>query len=117
MKSTVALRALGVLVAYAAAAEAGAAKPAAAAPAGQKEELKPIEQKAEKAAGPTRAKFTPEQITEIRKLRAEKDEEGKPVWSHAKLAAKFGTGAGTISQIVRNRTYKDENYKPVNDGK
>ena len=75
------------------------------------------------AARPTavaRQTFSTEQIAEIRKLRAEKVEDGEragsPVWSHAKLAEKFGTKAGTISQIVRNRTYKDSNYTPVNDG-
>jgi hypothetical protein len=63
-------------------------------------------------------RFSDAQITEIRSLRAQKNEAGTgPEWSHAKLAAKFGTTAGVISQIVRNRTYKDANYKPVNDGK
>ena len=64
----------------------------------------------------SRKKFTPEQIAEIRSLRAEQDENGKPVYSHAKLAEQFGTKAGVISHIVRNLSYKDENYTPVNDG-
>jgi hypothetical protein len=66
-----------------------------------------------------RRSFNAEQITEIRALRAEKivegEKAGSPVWSHAKLAAKFGTTAGVISQIVRNRTYKDPEYVMVND--
>lgn len=63
-------------------------------------------------------RFTDDQIKEIRDLRAQVDPETKkPTWSHAKLAAKFNTGAGTISQIVRNRTYTDEKYVAVNDGK
>lgn len=69
----------------------------------------------------TRASFTQEQIAEIRSMRAERhpaghDKEGQPVYSHAKLAAHFGTTAGSISQIVRNRTYKNPEYTPVNDG-
>lgn len=68
-----------------------------------------------------RAVFTPEQIAEIRALRAEVHPEGtekagKPVWSHLALAKRFGTTAGGISQIVRNRTYKNPDYVPVNDG-
>lgn len=68
----------------------------------------------------TRNVFSQDQIDEIRSLRAEvhpegHDKAGKPVWSHAKLADKFGTNAGTISMIVRNRTYKDPDYKPTND--
>lgn len=60
-------------------------------------------------------RFTPDQVAEIRKLRAEVDEEGKPVWTHMKLALKYETSAGRISQIVRNITYTDPEYKPVND--
>lgn len=72
--------------------------------------------------GSARKSFTPEQIKEIRDLRAEKhpdgsEKAGQPVWSHKKLGDKFGTSAGVISQIVRNRTYKDPEYTPVNDGK
>lgn len=62
-------------------------------------------------------KFSDEQISEIRRLRALKSDEGAVLWSHKKLADKFGTTAGLISQIVRNRSYKDPNYTPVNDGK
>ena len=60
-------------------------------------------------------RMSDETITEIRKLRAEKDGEGNAVHTHNALAKKFGVGAGTISQIVRNRTYIDPKYKPVND--
>ena len=63
-----------------------------------------------------RAMFTPEQIKEIRALRAEKREDGKPLHSHAALAKQFGTTAGAISHIVRNRTYVDKTYTPTNDG-
>lgn len=67
-------------------------------------------------------RFTADQITQIRNLRAERhpdDSElkGKPLYTHAKLAEMFGTTAGVISQIVRNRSHKDPNYTPVNDGK
>lgn len=76
---------------------------------------------AEKTAGSGGAKFTDAQIKEMRNMRAERHpkghaKEGKPVYSHAKLAEKFGTNAGTVSHIVRNRTYKDPAYKPTNDG-
>lgn len=69
----------------------------------------------------SRAIFTPEQIKEIRELRAQVHPEGhekagKPVWSHLALSKQFDTTAGGISQIVRNRTYKDPEYVPVNDG-
>ena len=60
-------------------------------------------------------KFSDAIITEIRALRNERDAEGKTVWTHAALAENFGTQAGTISQIVRNRVYKDENYVARND--
>lgn len=63
-----------------------------------------------------RAMFTPEQIKEIRDLRAERREDGKPLHSHAALAKQFGTTAGAISHIVRNRTYVDGTYTPTNDG-
>ena len=69
------------------------------------------------ASKPGSKRFTPEQIKEIRDLRAEKREDGRPLHSHAALAKRFGTNAGAISHIVRNRTYKSENYVPVNDGK
>jgi hypothetical protein len=77
---------------------------------------------AKKERGPAPGRYTPEQVREIRQLRSLRHEEGTekagtPIWSHAKLAEKFDTNAGTISQIVRNRTYKDENYVPNNDGK
>lgn len=72
---------------------------------------------AEAPKADARKKFSDDQIKEIRKLRAEKNDAGGPVHSHAKLADRFGTTAGVISQIVRNRTYKDPNYTPVNDGK
>ena len=70
----------------------------------------------------TRGVFTPEQIAEIRNLRAKKhpeghDKAGSAVHSHKALGLRFGTTAGVISQIVRNRTYKNANYTPVNDGK
>jgi uncharacterized protein YerC len=60
-------------------------------------------------------RFTPEQITSIRADRAELTEDGKPVNTHKALGEKYGTSAGVISQIVRNRTYADPDYKPVND--
>ena len=63
-----------------------------------------------------RAMFTPEQIKEIRDLRAERREDGKPLHTHAALAKQFGTTAGAISHIVRNRTYVDKTYTPTNDG-
>lgn len=64
-----------------------------------------------------RERFTPEIINEIRTKRAETDQEtGRAVYSHKALAEMFNTTPGTISQIVRNRVYKDANYKPVNDG-
>lgn len=75
------------------------------------------------AAEPAKSgRFTPDQITEIRSLRALKhpdgtEKSGKPVHTHAGLAAMFNTTAGVISQIVRNRSHKDPNYTPVNDGK
>lgn len=62
-----------------------------------------------------RRKFSDEQIAEIRQLRAENDEHGRPKYSHAALAKQFDTRAGVISQIVRNMTYKDPNYVPTND--
>ena len=65
---------------------------------------------------PGRKVFTSETIAEIRALRAEKREDGKPVHSHAALAKRFDTTPGAISHIVRNRTYKNPNYVPVNDG-
>lgn len=74
------------------------------------------------AAAKARQTFSPEQIASIRAKRAEVHPEGhekagKPVYSHAKLADEFGTNAGTISMIVRNRTYKNPEYTPVNDTK
>ena len=77
---------------------------------------------APKPVSPNARRFTDEQITEMRALRAERhpeghDKAGQPVWSHAKLAAKFDTKAGVVSHIVRNLTYKDPNYTPTNDGK
>ena len=65
---------------------------------------------------PGRKVFTDETIAEIRALRAEKREDGKPMHSHAALAKRFDTTPGAISHIVRNRTYKDPNYVPTNDG-
>lgn len=75
---------------------------------------------AEVNRGP-RQSFTDEQIKKIRSLRAEvhpagDPKAGQPVYSHKKLADEFNTTAGVISQIVRNRTYKDPDYKPTNDG-
>lgn len=65
-----------------------------------------------------RGKFPPETIAAIRADRAMRDAEtGKIIYSHAALAKKYNTVPGTISQIVRNRAYKDPNYTPVNDGK
>jgi len=76
--------------------------------------------KAEKVAS-TRSKFTDEQIAEIRSLRALTHPEGspkagKPLHTHPALAVQFGTSAGVISQIVRNRVYKNPEYVPTNDG-
>ena len=65
---------------------------------------------------PGRKVFNSETIAEIRALRAEKREDGKPLHSHAALAKRFDTTPGAISHIVRNRTYKDPNYVPTNDG-
>lgn len=79
-----------------------------------KEAVKPKAKSKEKSV-PT-SRMSDETIAEIRKLRAMKDEAGKPIHTHGALGQKFGVGAGTISQIVRNRTYHDPNYKPVNDG-
>lgn len=67
------------------------------------------------------ARFTPDQIKEMRDLRAMRYPEGhehagKICWSHAALAKKFNTTPGVVSHIVRNRTYKDPDYVPVNDG-
>lgn len=71
---------------------------------------------ASEAKLPGRKVFTDDTIAEIRALRAEKREDGKPVHSHAALAKRFDTTPGTISHIVRNRNYKNPNYVPVNDG-
>lgn len=68
--------------------------------------------------GKGKGKFPPETIAAIRADRAKRDPDtGKIVYSHLALAKKYNTVAGTISQIVRNRAYKDPNYVPVNDGK
>jgi len=130
------------LIAYAAATETGAGATEATANISTGDEREDLtdEQKAalaEQEAAPADAgttapaapkapsnarRFTDAQITEMRALRAEKHPEGhekagQPVWSHAKLAAKFDTKAGVVSHIVRNLTYKDPNYTPTNDGK
>lgn len=68
------------------------------------------------AAGRGNRRFTDDQITQIRELRAMKNEAGKAVHSHAALGKMFGVAPGVISQIVRNRTYIDKDYTPVNDG-
>lgn len=61
-------------------------------------------------------RFSDETIKEIRELRAQVDSEtGKPVYTHSALAEKFHTTAGRISHIVRNLTYTDPDYVPVND--
>lgn len=73
------------------------------------------EEAAAKPEPKSRGVFSKEQIAQIRELRAEKKEDGKPVHSHAALAAQFGTTAGVISHIVRNLSYRDEAYTPVND--
>ena len=65
----------------------------------------------------SRKTFSKETIAQIRADRAQRTDDGRAVHSHAALAEKYGTTAGTISQIVRNRTYKDPDYSPVNDGK
>ena len=65
---------------------------------------------------PGRKVFANETIAEIRALRAERREDGKPLHSHAALAKRFETTPGAISHIVRNRTYKNPNYVPTNDG-
>lgn len=79
--------------------------------------IKPSVQNGDVMAG----RFTMEQIKEIRALRAMRYPEGhekanQVCWSHKQLAEKFGTTPGVISHIVRNRTYKDPDYTPVNDG-
>jgi hypothetical protein len=66
-------------------------------------------------AGTGRRGFTPEEVREMRTLRAERHPDGRPVHSHNALAKRFNTAAGTVSQIVRNRSYRDENYTPVNE--
>ncbi len=71
---------------------------------------------ASEAKLPGRKVFTDETVAEIRALRAEKREDGKPMHSHAALAKRFDTTPGAISHIVRNRTYKNPNYVPTNDG-
>ncbi len=98
------------------------AKPAEPKPA-DAAEPKPADAKPADAAEPKKAnrRFSDDDIKKIRALRAEVQGEGdpkpgSPKWSHAKLAEKYGTTAGVISQIVRNRTYSDPNYKPTNDG-
>lgn len=63
-----------------------------------------------------RKQFDGEQIKQIRADRAVSNDAGKPANSHAALAKKYGTTAGVISQIVRNRSYKDETYVPTHDG-
>lgn len=73
------------------------------------------EEAAAKPEPKSRGIFSKEQVAEIRALRAEKKEDGKPVHSHAALATQFGTKAGVISHIVRNLSYRDEAYTPVND--
>lgn len=61
-------------------------------------------------------RFDEDTIKDIRAKRAMVDEEtGKPVWTHGALAAEFGTSSGRISHIVRNMTYRDPDYVPVND--
>ena len=67
----------------------------------------------------TRNSFTAEQVAQIRADRAVPAEEDptRPANSHAMLATKYGTTAGVISQIVRNRTYKDAAYTPTFDGR
>lgn len=68
-------------------------------------------------AGTKRIGLTPEQIAEVRALRALTKEDGSgPVHSHMALAKRFGTTAGSISQIVRNMTHKDPSYTPTHDG-
>jgi len=63
-----------------------------------------------------KSRFTDEQIIDIRGKRALKNEAGDgPAHTHKALAEMFGTSAGVISQIVRNITYKDPEYTPVND--
>lgn len=96
---------LSTIIARSAETETGAEAPATEVPA--TETAAPAKQFA--------GRLTPEQIKEIRELRAESKPEGGPVYSHAALAARFGTNPGAISQIVRNRSYKDENYVPTND--
>lgn len=98
----------------AAAVEAGAGDAKAADTAAAAEVGPPV--------GAKNRRLTDEQIKEIRALRALRhpdghDKAGSPVWTHKALADKFGTQAGVISQIVRNRSHKDPDYKPVNDGK
>lgn len=61
-------------------------------------------------------RFSDETIKAIRADRAERVDD-KIVYSHAALAKKYSTNPGTISQIVRNRAYKDPDYVPTNDGK
>lgn len=96
----------------------GAAAAAAAEGGATAEQAKPAKEKKQTLQA---IRFTDDQIKEIRSLRAMvypagHEFEGRVCWSHAALARKFNTNAGTISQIVRNRTYKDENYVPTNDG-
>lgn len=79
----------------------------------KQKKVKPEKAESERAIA---KKFDEKTIAMIRRKRAEKNEAGSAKHSHAALAKEFNTTAGTISQIVRNRSYKDPNYKPVNDG-
>lgn len=63
----------------------------------------------------SRGRLSDAQVKDIREKRSQKDENGKPVYSHNKLGEMFGMKAGTISQIVRNRSYYDPDYAPQND--
>lgn len=63
----------------------------------------------------SRHRFNSEEVARIRSLRAERKEDGKPAYSHNALAEMFSTKAGTISALVRNMSYYDPDYVPIND--
>ena len=74
------------------------------------------EKVSEKKTDTRSLRLSADDVAKIRALRAQQDDEGRPKFSHGKIAEKFGTSAGIVSAIVRNLSYVDENYKPVNDG-
>lgn len=66
---------------------------------------------------PNRPNLTPEEVEAVRAMRAETNENGGPIHSHRAIGEKFNMSANSVSAVVRNLTYHDENYVPVHDGK